>query len=125
MLRPTGLWVDRDASTDRPESRNGDRARASGSRGYACPVSSFASDRFDRVGVAPPQGDPSGITTARRYPCGLAVTDDGKQRITGNPARSKMANLAHATRVFPIGYWAILGDALVAVPAIRPDGSLD
>ena len=43
------------------------QSRPPDTRGYACPVSSFASDRFHRVGVARPQGDPSGITTARRY----------------------------------------------------------
>ena len=38
-----------------------------GTRGYAPPVSSSASDRLDRIRVDQPQGDPSGITNAERY----------------------------------------------------------
>jgi hypothetical protein len=42
--------------------------------------------------VTRPGSPPLGDTAWHRR-----LTDEGKQRITGNRARSKMANLAHAT----------------------------
>jgi hypothetical protein len=64
-IRPVHL-----GSCNWPEGRTGDGARARGSRGYACPMSSFASDRLYRIRVTGPDGDPRSIRVAERYGVG-------------------------------------------------------